>query len=142
MNFVSFGVLMKICKNQGTLSKQKKYSQQIYLLHAKLSTSKGIYLHPHFINKKLHFLFLKSDSYLPKKFCFTCFIKSALKMMKNAFYFILKALFSRYLNFCHDFMVMLKKRIDQKDKVNFKIHDVTAWLTNNCNTHIAQYLTK
>ena len=26
--------------------------------------------------------------------------------------------------------------------VNFKIHDVTTWLTNNCNTHIAQYLTK
>ena len=28
------------------------------------------------------------------------------------------------------------------DKVNFKIYDVTAWLTNNCNTHIAQYLEK
>ena len=26
--------------------------------------------------------------------------------------------------------------------VNFKIYDVTTWLTNNCNTHIAQYLTK
>ena len=24
--------------------------------------------------------------------------------------------------------------------INFKIHDVTAWLTNNCNTHIDQYL--
>ena len=37
---------------------------------------------------------------------------------------------------------MLKKRLDQKDKVNFKIHDVTAWVTNNHNKHIAQYLTK
>ena len=37
---------------------------------------------------------------------------------------------------------MLKKRLDQKDKINFKIHDVTAWLTNNYNTHIAQYITK
>ena len=33
-----------------------------------------------------------------------------------------------------------KKRLDQKDKVNFEIHDVTAWLTSNYNTHIAQYL--
>ena len=36
---------------------------------------------------------LKSDSYLPKKMCFFCFIESPLKMMKNAFYFILKAPF-------------------------------------------------
>ena len=27
-------------------------------------------------------------------------------------------------------------------KVNFKIHDVTTWLTNNCYTHITQYLKK
>ena len=26
--------------------------------------------------------------------------------------------------------------------VNFKIHDITTWLINNYNTHIAQYLTK
>ena len=37
---------------------------------------------------------------------------------------------------------MLKKWYDLKDKVIFKIHDVTPWLPNNCNTHIAQYLTK
>ena len=24
--------------------------------------------------------------------------------------------------------------------VNFKIYDVTDWITNNCNTHIAKYL--
>ena len=35
---------------------------------------------------------------------------------------------------------MLKKRIDQK--FNFKTYDVTAWLTNNDNKHITQYLTK
>ena len=35
---------------------------------------------------------LKSDSHLPKKICFIYFIESPLKMMKNAFYFILKAL--------------------------------------------------
>ena len=36
---------------------------------------------------------LKSDSYLPKKFLFIRFTESSLKMMKNAFYFILKTLF-------------------------------------------------
>ena len=25
------------------------------------------------------------------------------------------------------------------DKVSFKFYDVTTWLTNSCNTHIAQY---
>ena len=37
---------------------------------------------------------------------------------------------------------MWKKQLDWKDNVNFKIHDVTTWLTNNCNTYIAQYLTR
>ena len=36
---------------------------------------------------------LKSDSHLPKQICDTCFIESPLKMMKNAFYFTLKAPF-------------------------------------------------
>ena len=35
---------------------------------------------------------LKSDSHLPKKF-FICFNDSPSKMIKNVFYFILKALF-------------------------------------------------
>ena len=43
--------------------------------------------------------------------------------------------FSTYLRFC-------PKRLDKKDKVNFKFHDVTAWLTNNRNTHITQYFEK
>ena len=37
-------------------------------------------------------LSLKLDSDFPKKFCFICFIESSFKMMKNAFYLILKAL--------------------------------------------------
>ena len=36
---------------------------------------------------------LKSDSHLPKKFLFICFNESRLKVMKNVFCFILKALF-------------------------------------------------
>ena len=38
-------------------------------------------------------LILKSDSHLPKKFCVISLIESPLEAMKNAFYFILKALF-------------------------------------------------
>ena len=39
-------------------------------------------------------IFFKSDSHLPKQEnCVICFIESPLKMMENAFYFILKALF-------------------------------------------------
>ena len=40
------------------------------------------------------------------------------------------------------FLVMKKKQLDWKNKVNFKIYDATSWLTNNCNTHIAQNLIK
>ena len=36
---------------------------------------------------------LKSDSHIPKNFFIICFSDSPSKMMKNAFYFILKALF-------------------------------------------------
>ena len=51
------------------------------------------------INKKRNLVLkienLKSDSHLPKKVCVICFIESPLKMMKNVFYFILKALLVR-----------------------------------------------
>ena len=55
--------------------------------------------------------------------------ESPLKMMKNAFYFTLNALSVL------KFFVFI-------DKVNFRFYDVTVWLTNNCNAHIAQYLEK
>ena len=64
--------------------------------------------------------------------------------MKNAFYFILKGLFvlKMFKFLCVDALAMQKKRLDLKDKVNFKIDYVTAWLTKNYSTHIAQYLPK
>ena len=37
---------------------------------------------------------------------------------------------------------MYKKGLDEKDKVNFKIYDVTAWPAKNYNPYFAQYLTK
>ena len=32
--------------------------------------------------------------------------------------------------------------LDQKDQVKLKIYDDTTWLTNNCDTFIAQYFKK
>ena len=43
------------------------------------------------------------------------------------------------------FLSCLEKQLNWKDKVDIKTYDVTTWLTNNCNTHIAhiaQYLKK
>ena len=69
--------------------------------------------------------------------------ESALKMMKNTFYFTLKALFvPQIFKFLSCIFGHVAKRLDKNDQVNFKFYDVTAWLTNKCNTHIAQYLDK
>ena len=71
---------------------------------------------------------LKSDSHLPKKKCIICFIESPLKMMKNAFYFISKALFIlKIFKFLSWLLGHVGKQLDWKDKVNFRIHDVTSW---------------
>ena len=70
------------------------------------------------------------------KFLFT-------SMMKNAFYFILKALFCSW--YIYIFVLLfgyVEKRLEKKAIVNFKTHDVKDWTTNNYNTHIAQYLQK
>ena len=62
--------------------------------------------------------------------------------MKNDFYFSLKALFIlKIFKFLSWLFGHLEKMPDQKNKVNFKIYDITVWLTNNCNKHIVQYLT-
>ena len=37
--------------------------------------------------------------------------------------------FSRYLSFCLDFLAIQAKKLDLRDKINFKIYDVTTWLT-------------
>ena len=36
----------------------------------------------------------------------------------------------------------VEKSLDLKDGVNFKIYDVTTWLTKHGDTHIGQYLKK
>ena len=62
----------------------------------------------------------------------------SLKMVKNTFYFTSKALFVlKIFKFLSWLFGQVSKRLDKKDKVNFKFYDITAWLANNRNTHIA-----
>ena len=61
-----------------------------------------------------HFVVLKVGLSPSKKIRVICFIESPLKMMKNTFFISSLKLFSfsRYLGFCNDLLVMLKKRLD------------------------------
>ena len=86
---------------------------------------------------------LKSWTLTFQKKFFICFNESPSKMMKNAFNFILKAFFVlKIFKFLSWLFGDVGKRLDLKNMIHFKIWDVTAWLTNNCNTHIDQYLKK
>ena len=69
---------------------------------------------------------LKSDSHLPKKIFFIYFNERPLKMMKNAFYFMLKALFVLKIFKIQSCFGYDEEMFDQEDKVNFKIYDVTT----------------
>ena len=55
-------------------------------------------------------------------------------------YFMLKALFViKIFTFLSSLFSYVEQRLDKKGRVNFKIHDVTDWKTNNCNAYIAQF---
>ena len=61
-------------------------------------------------------------------------------MMKNDFYFMLKAIFvleSFVKSFGYE-----ENQLDKKVVINFKIYDVSDCTANNYNTHTAQYLKK
>ena len=63
-----------------------------------------------------------------------------LKMMENTFYYTWTALFDlKIFKFLSWLFGHVTKRLDKNDKVDFKFYDVIACLTNNRNTHIAQY---
>ena len=47
-----------------------------------------------------------------------------------------------YLHFRPDFFGCVKKRFDNKAKVNFKIHDIANWNSNSYNKDIVRYLIK
>ena len=62
-------------------------------------------------------------------------------MMKNTFYFNLKAPFVlEVFQFLFWIFGHIGKRLDREAKVNFKIHDVTNLIIRNGNTHITIYL--
>ena len=90
-------------------------------------------------------LFINNDSFKSALSGLRQFLatENPLKMMKRAFYFNSKTLFIlKILKLLFWLSDHVSKRLDEKDKVNLKFYDVTAWLTNNCITHIAQYLEK
>ena len=70
-------------------------------------------------------------------------IESPLKAIKNAFYFMLKALFVlkifKFLPWSFDHV---GKWLDTKAKVSFKVYNVTRCEINNYDTHNAQHLKK
>ena len=69
--------------------------------------------------------------------------ESPWKMMKNVFYFMLKAPFVlEIFTFFSWVFGCLEKNLDKKFKVNSEIYDVTDRTKNNSNMHIAQYLKK
>ena len=62
-------------------------------------------------------------------------------MMKEAFYFTLKALFVlKIFKFLSSHFGHVEKRLDWREKVYFKTYDATTWLTNIWNKQTAQYL--
>ena len=69
--------------------------------------------------------------------------ENPLKVIKNAFYFTSKAFFVlKVFRFLTWLFGHVSKQLDKKDKVNFKLYEVTVWLTNNRNTDIVQYFKK
>ena len=66
--------------------------------------------------------------------------------MKNVFYFTSKALSPlenlKIFKFLSSLFGRVGKRLDGKNKVNFKFCEATAWLAINVETHIAQFVEK
>ena len=119
-------------------TKKCKINWKVWKLNEQLSNES--------VHQKKMYIFaiyqsLKSDSQLPKKIDFSCFSGRPLKVMKNIFYFMLKALlFLRCLYVCPHSFDHVEKQFDKSAKVTLIICDVTDWETNNHNKHIAQYL--
>ena len=66
-----------------------------------------------------------------------------ISLLSYLFHLERKALFViKILKLYHDIFDHTGRRLDTKAKLNFKFYDVIIWETNNCNTHIAQYLKK
>ena len=69
--------------------------------------------------------------------------ESSLKMTKNAFNFMVNALFVlKTFIFLSLLFGYVDRRLDKKAKVTCRIYDVREWIRNNYNTHLSQYLKK
>ena len=70
--------------------------------------------------------------------------ESPLKMMRNHFHFILKALFvfQIFMFFVLTFWLCKKKKTAREESYEKNVYDITNWTADNYNTHIAQYLKK
>ena len=64
-----------------------------------------------------------------------------LKVIKNTFYFMLKALFVLEIFLCW-LLSYVEKRLDKTAKVNIKIYGITEGATNKYKICIAQYFKK
>ena len=84
--FMKMGVLKKFAKFTGEHLCSSLFFNQVAGFFYR-TPPKGCFRNRYFIN------ILKSDSHLPKFFKIICFNYNPSKMMKNAFYFILKAFF-------------------------------------------------
>ena len=90
-----------------------------------------------FINN-IEYVFIKGSLLCLREFLTT---ESSLKMMKNYFYFFLKALFI-LVRFLFSSFGYLEKQLDKKGKVTFKNYDITNEKKDIYNAHIAHYLIK
>ena len=63
-------------------------------------------------------------------------------MMKNAYFILKTVLVLKMFKCVCRLFDYIKTGLIRNIRVNFKINNVTVWLTNSYFTHIAQYFTK
>ena len=91
----------------------------------------------YFVKRVMCILTIKSGKFWIRtlnfqKIVFIDFNESSLKMMKTAFYFMLKALFVlEILTFLSWLLGYVGNRPDKKAMFNFKIYNATDWTTNS-----------
>ena len=141
-----------ISAHPGQWKKLTKYKSVHLRIHITFSTapekmrislSLFIFTHTTFIYLKRRMIFLLNVGLSPsKKKIIISFNESPSKMMKNDFYFILKALYAlKIFKFLSWLFGHVEKTASlEKKKVNFEIDDVPAWLAMNYNTYIVQYV--
>ena len=134
-NYVTkpFGILQRVIKSQRVL-----ISPYIWVQQKPIS-----YLSEKFVVKfSDNFKFFQSHErvIIQKNFRPHTKVQFSGKNDISLFYLRKALFFFKIFEFLSWLFGHVAKWLDKKDKVNFKFYDVTVWLTNNCNTHIAQYL--